>query len=183
MDIQISLEGLTEITGMLTNYPEIAAKHLHEAMVEITDLLYRETVDATPTVEGHLRGSITREVQVSDTGFIGVVGSASPYVVAVELGTKPHLPPIAPLIDWVEKRGLAKVFSIKTHKAMKPKGRDEAAITLQIAEAIAWKIFHHGTQGQFMFTNTWNKQQAYINQRFVLARGRIMADMMQHGKA
>lgn len=167
MDIQISLEGLTEITGMLTNYPEIAAKHLQVAMQKSTLLLQREIAEAVPTgAHQLLRKSIFSEVHVSETGFLGVVGTSSPYALAVELGTKPHFPPIAPLIDWV----IAKLGV-------------EAKQAPSVAYLVARKISKKGTVGQFYFANTVAKQTPTVQRYFTEAREAIMDEMIQQGKA
>jgi len=72
---------------------------------------------------------------VSETGVIGVVGSPMNYAIAVELGTKPHFPPIEPLIDWVKAK-----LGITSEKAARG-----------AAFAIAKKISMFGTVGQFPF--------------------------------
>jgi hypothetical protein len=118
--------------------PELTAVVLERRLREAQLLAYREIVERTPVGVGGgggLRGSI-QPGAVSRTGqrLTATIGTALVYAAPVETGSKPHMPPIAPLIDWVEARlGL--------------KG-DEAE---GVARKIAWKIKRHGTKGKFMF--------------------------------
>ena len=167
MDTQVSLEGMAEIQAMFAQAPAITAKHLRIATHKSTALLLREVVEATPTgAHQLLRKSIFQDVQVSESGFLGVVGTASPYAIPVELGTRPHFPPIEPLKDWV----VAKLGVDVAHAG-------------SVAYLIARKISRQGTEGAFMFRDTMNRQQATINSYFLQARQDIVAEMIATGRA
>lgn len=102
-------------------------------------LLYeREVKERTPKGATHaLMGSIAAQQPfVSATAIEGHVGTALVYAESVELGTKPHFPPVAPIADWARaKLGLTE---------------DEAE---RVAYMIARKISKHGTKGAHMFTD------------------------------
>lgn len=183
MDTQVSLEGMAEIQAMFAQAPAITAKHLRIATHKSTALLLREVVEATPTgAHQLLRKSIFQDVQVSESGFLGVVGTASPYAIPVELGTKPHFPPIEPLIDWVKaKLPIGQVMSISTHRRMNARSLDATARS--VAYAVALKISKKGTEGAFMFRDTMNRQQATVNGYFLQARQDIVAEMIATGRA
>ena len=51
-----------------------------------------------------LVGSVFTDEQLLSDNVIGMVGSPLPYAEYVELGTKPHFPPIAPIEDWVQAK-------------------------------------------------------------------------------
>ncbi len=57
---------------------------------------------------GRLRNSITPQVKTHMLETVGIVGSNVKYAPFVEYPTRPHYPPIAPLIMWVRRKfGLA----------------------------------------------------------------------------
>jgi len=171
MEIAIDLGGFAQFQALWRQAPELADRELHAAMEESLMLLQRETVEATPTgAYGLLRKSIiAREPQRLADGLIGVVdvedakgqyGSVLNYAVAVELGTKPHFPPIEPLIDWVRaKLGVE---------------RDEAP---GVAYRVARKIATKGTEGAHMFERTLQAQRAQV-QRIFNAAIRRLADRL-----
>jgi hypothetical protein len=99
--------------------------------LEATALLEREVKDATPTATGLTRASIGSFITEIPDGLLGVVGSAQPHVEYVELGTRPHFPPLEPIQDWVRVK-----FGISEQSEI------EAA-----ALAIARKIAARGTSG------------------------------------
>lgn len=165
-DAALITHTLPDLAALWDQAPQIAEKHLRAAMEEALLFLQREVQEATPTgAHQLLRKSITAEpVQRLASGLLGVVdvkqGSALDYAVAVELGTKPHMPPIAPLVDWA-----------KAKLGLDP---DEAEAA---AHGIAWKIFHQGTKGAHMFEATYRKHEARVFDRFDRAAVAIAAEL------
>lgn len=171
MQTTLTLAGLDQIAALWQQAPAIAERHLVAAMEESLLLLQREVADATPTgAHQLLRKSIVAEpVRRLADGLLGVVdvedrtgkyGSPLNYAVAVELGTRPHMPPLEPLVDWTKaKLGL--------------KGKAATAA----AEGIRWKVFHQGTEGAFMFKTTHEKRRGYIQRRFERAVADLAAEL------
>lgn len=167
MEIAIDLGGFAQFESLWRRAPELADRELHAAMEESLMLLQRETVEATPTgAYGLLRQSIiAREPQRLADGLIGVVdvddargrfGSVLNYAVAIELGTRPHFPPIEPLIDWVRaKLGVE---------------RDDAP---GVAYRVARKIATSGTEGAHMFERTLQAQRTQVLRIFEAALRRL----------
>ena len=142
--IAVDLSGLKALQAAFARAPEITIEELRRAMVEADSLLEREVKDATPTAAGTLRGSVTHTEEVSETGVIGMTFSPLKYAEAVELGTKPHFPPIDALVDWVvQKLGV-------------PEKRARS-----VAFLVARKISRSGTPAHGMFQRTlaWQKSQ------------------------
>jgi hypothetical protein len=171
MELSLHITGLDRLAALWAKAPETGERHLRQAMEEAELLLQREVVDATPTgAHQLLRKSIVAEpVQRLADGLLGVVdvadragkyGSVLDYAVSVELGTKPHMPPLEPLVDWVKAK-------------LGQKG-EEARGT---AEAIRWKIFHEGTEGAHMFEHTQKKQQGAVQAIFDRAIGDLAAEL------
>jgi len=117
----------------------IAREEMGVSLEQALSLLEREIKEnvAPPGpggASGLLRGSIFHEMRGDAQGVSGVVGSPLNYALPVELGTKPHFPPLAPLQDWVEKK----------------LGVDKSE-SRQVAFLIARKIARKGTKAQHPF--------------------------------
>lgn len=156
--IEVSLPGLEALQAAFARSPEICIEELQAAMVEANTMLEREVKDATPTAQGTLRGSITRTEEVSETGVIGMVFSPLNYAESVELGTRPHFPPIEPLIDWVVLK-----LGVPEKEAR------------SVAFLVARKISRVGTPGYGMFNRTFAWQHSQVEGFFQEALGRISA--------
>ncbi len=149
--IELDTTAMKEYARFLKQAPRIAHEELEAGLEESLALLERETKEATPTgAHGLLRGSVTHalmgEAIADGRGVAGKVYSPLNYALPVELGTKPHFPPIAPLRDWVEKK-----LGVPEHES--------ASVAFLIARKIAAK----GTKGAKMFTRTLSRQAGQIN--------------------
>lgn len=172
MEIKVNLEQMQELQGMLAKAPEIADRHLHKALHEALSLLQGQVIEATPTGAHQLLRRVSMDISVSESGYLGVVGTSAPYAIPVELGTKPHFPwdkttksvPYS-LVDWVVNK-----LGVDRKKAG------------GVAYLIARKISKKGTQGAFMFRDTFKRLEPAVNAIFAEARQAILADMIRAGK-
>lgn len=94
---------MERIAGELHGMPMLTAMRTSALLVE------RDAKQNAPVDTGRLRASITS--QVMTTGAMGrnvrgVVGSNVIYSAAVELGSKPHFPPVRALETWARRKGL-----------------------------------------------------------------------------
>lgn len=123
------------VDDALASAPGILLEELAPAIVEGQLLLEREVSERTPSFQGLLRDSIGAEpLEVRGTTVSGSVGTALAYALPVELGARPHMPPVEPLVDWVRR---------KLGKGGK-EGRG-------VAWAVARKIAKKGTPAHHMF--------------------------------
>lgn len=156
--LTITLQGWAELENAFRQAPEIVQQELSAFLQAAAQHLRSEVVDRTPAAMGTLRGSITASVDRMADGMLGVVGTAQPYAVPVELGTKPHFPPVQALEDWVRvKLGLT--------------GKEGRGV----AFAIARKISKTGTKGHFMFRDAFVANQAEVQRQFEATAARIVA--------
>lgn len=133
--LDVDMTALNAARQHLASLPDVLDRALSLGILEASLLLQRETAERTPSAAGALRNSIIAAMPERRGGAVlGVVGSPLAYAEPVELGTKPHMPPLQPIIDWVNLR-----LGLKNAEATKA------------AEAIRWKIYRHGTKGAFMF--------------------------------
>lgn len=131
--ISISIDNAA--FAALAAAPDVLAQELTRAVLTGQMLIEREVKERTPTASGLLRDSIgAQPIELSGAAVTGSVGTASVYAEAVELGSRPHMPPLAPLTEWVKRKlGL--------------RGDDAEAV----ARSIQWKIKAHGTPSAQMF--------------------------------
>lgn len=155
---KIDIQGLDQLINAWSVAPDITREELLRTTTEADLLLERETKEGTPRgVSGNLRSSITsREESLADN-VIGVVGTPLNYAIPVELGSKPHFPPIEPLKDWVR------------HKLDVPAEEVE-----DVAYRVAWHISHHGTEGAHMFQQAFDNNRAQIERMYDDAQRRIV---------
>lgn len=147
--------------------PALAAEEMQAFMTRATAHLQAEVQARTPTTHGVLRASVYGEVQLFQSGFgvEGLVGTPLAYGPAVEYGTKPHHPPVEPLIDWARQK-LA-LSGVEAERA----GR-----------AIAWKIAHKGTQGVHMFRDAFNENREQIVADFRRSAARVVRRIQEAGQ-
>lgn len=138
--------------------PALVARLLAARLLEAGLLYQREVVERTPAgvgAGGGLRGSIQTGTPRRDTGdglrLTVTVGTPLAYAVPVELGSKPHMPPVAPLTLWV-----AQVLGIAGERGA------------GVARAIAWKIRRRGTTGHRMFEGALAATDGQIRQTLAL---------------
>ncbi len=140
--------------------PEIFRGELVPAVTEASLFAEREVKERTPTSgAGTLRDSIgALPVTISGVSVAGGVGTSLSYAAPVELGSKPHWAPLAPLRDWVERKlGLS---------------GDEAE---GVARAIRFKIAKEGTEAHHMFRDGFAHAEAFIRGLLAAAAARASA--------
>ena len=165
IDITLDAREVVALTDAWRRAPKIVADHLGAAIWEASLLLQREIQERTPVgAHGLLRGSIAaREPRVTGDRIEGEVGTALRYAIPVELGTRPHRPPVEPLIDWARARlGLS--------------GKDAE----RAAWAIARKIEREGTAGAGMFSGALEESAGAV-ERIVRAGVARALDALARG--
>ncbi len=152
--------GIDALERGFREAPQVAQREMLAAMNEAMALLEADVVGNFPKHTGLTRGSIASDAFATPTGVLGVVGSPAPVALFIELGTRPHTPPLAPLVDWV-----ADILG-------KTGGEGFVA-----ARGIQRKIAQRGTPAREPFGNSLRQQWARIGQIFESAAGRIAAQL------
>ena len=151
MKVELAVKGFDELVDLWSQAPELVQRELTKAAWASSLRVEKEVRDRTPKgANGFLAMSIAAlEPVVIPDGVLGIVGTSLNYAEPVELGTKPHMPPIQPLIEWVQV-----VLGLEGEEAE------------QAAQAIAWKIYKKGTVGKFMFRDGFAASEDYIKRKF-----------------
>lgn len=150
---------LARLISAFTAAPEIVVEELARGVMGASLLAEREIRERTPTSgAGTLRDSIgAQPIEFARNVVSGGVGTALPYAVPVEFGSKPHTPPVEPIADWVRRK--------------LGKAPEEAA---DIAQAIVWKIRAHGTEGAHMFSEGFTAVEAQMRAEIEAAADRAL---------
>lgn len=157
--IEIDFTELRRLQAQMAQAPNVVREELLTAMTEADLLVEREAKDRSPHAHGLLRDSIRGVETVNGLQVQGLVGSSLNYVQPVELGTKPHFPPIEPLVDWVKAK-----LGIQNEREARG-----------VAFLIARKIARVGTKGAQMFERTLQAVEPQLRAIFGRAQERIAA--------
>jgi len=103
----ITITGLKEAQDKLANIArELRGPAMDSAMRKATMIVTGAAKRNSPVDTGLLRASITPEVRHPFGNTVeGIVGSNVKYAPFMELGTKPHFPPLAALATWARRHG------------------------------------------------------------------------------
>lgn len=165
MRLDIEFDGLEKLRAAMARAPQVVEQELTAFMHAATLHLKAEIQELTPKGAGGLAGhglhaSWDNQVETLAPGVVqGVVGSAQPHAIYVELGTKPHFPPPKALVPWVQ----AKL------------GIQEEPAALGVAFLVARKIAQRGTLGVGMAHRALAANTAQIQRQFEAAVGRALA--------
>lgn len=104
----VEVRGLVETQEKLEQVVgDLRGEAFLQALREATLIVERAAKVNAPVDTGRLRASITSEVRRSGLNVRGAVGSNVEYAAAVELGSRPHFPPIAALETWARRKGIS----------------------------------------------------------------------------
>lgn len=165
MAVSILPINFEQLAALYAQAPELVQREMQTAMNASLAKVHYEVAERTPVgvgFGGHLAGTLSTEITQLDANTIGMVGTNKPYAEAVELGTKPHMPPIAPLVDWAEA-----VLGLEYGDA------------LAAAWGIAIMIKRFGTEGKFMFRDGFDASETFIRAQFKEAVAQIKQGLSQ----
>ncbi len=158
MNLTISISGLDVIARGMRTAPEFTRQVLTATMTEATLLAQREWQENMPRgASGITAQSITSDVASTPAGVLGIVGSSQASALFVELGTRPHMPPVAAMVPWVKA-----VLGIADPKEIK-----------RVAFLVARKIARRGTPAQRPMGRAVETTQGQIVAMFEAAAARI----------
>lgn len=158
MKVELAMKGFDELVDLWSQAPEVVQREMTSAAWAASLRIEREVRERTPKgANGFLAMSIAAlEPVVIPGGVMGIVGTSLAYAEPVEIGAKAHMPPVQPLVEWVEV-----VLGLE--------GKDAE----QAAWAIARKIAKKGTDGAFMFRDGFAASEDYIKRKFRQALANI----------
>lgn len=159
--LSISASGLAALQRGWEEAPSVTRRELLSAMTQSTMLVEREVKEGIPRgATGLTAASVTSDAFSTSAGVLGVVASSMATAAFVELGTKPHMPPVAALVPWVRA-----VLGVDAKRAP------------SVAFLIARKIARKGTPAQQPFALALARTQGQVLRMFEDAAGRIAAHL------
>lgn len=103
VDAKIKLVGaiFTGRSGQIVRDNQLAC--MHEATQYVTRRVKERTPQGVMGAQGGLLGSIQPEVRQTGARVAGLVGTANPYALVVEMGRRPGkaMPPAGTLVGWI----------------------------------------------------------------------------------
>lgn len=159
MKFTIDASEIKGLQALWAHAPQIVGEEMYAVVVEADQFLKGELQQQLPRGAGGiaggagLAGSIFTEEQRLSEQVIGAVASPLAYAEYVEVGTRPHMPPIQPIQDWVQAK-----LNIT----------DESE-SRSVAFLIARKISRVGTKPDGTWQRIYDASQVSIEARF--ARG------------
>ena len=162
MNLSMSLGDLQAFARGLRDAPEYTDRVLQEAMTEATLLVQREWQENLPRVSGLTARSITSDVASTPAGVLGVVSSSQPSALFLELGTRPHMPPVAAIEPWVKA-----VLGIREPKEVK-----------RVAFLVARKIAREGTPAQHPMARAVQSTEGQVIAMFERAAAKVVAHLV-----
>jgi len=185
--MELKIEGVDELLNDLQRAGKLNErtwKPLHQAMQESVNQIEaqaKQNVTGNNSIaSGELRKGITNEVQYQPHALVGIVSAHAEgsnnynYAPAVEYGTRPHWPPIAPLVEWAKLKHLAGVYSVKTRRRLGSKSR-KATENYSLAYAVQRKIARHGTKPRPFMEPAFNSKKAEVVRLFRRAIAQVAA--------
>lgn len=144
LKVKADIRGLGELTDL---YPQASDRARRSRLTEAALLLERAIKELTPVGGGpiHLRDTIFSETVAQGLALSAALGTPAVYGEPVEMGTKPHFPPVAPIQHWVERKlGL--------------QGSEAKGVAFVIARAISKR----GTKPAKMFDRGFDEQRSAV---------------------
>lgn len=165
MNLSISLGGLQSFARGLREAPDYTDQVLRETMTEATLLVQREWRENTPRASGLTAGSIASDVASLPAGVLGVVSSSQPSALFLELGTRPHMPPVEAIEPWVRE-----VLGVSDPKDVK-----------RAAFLVARKIARKGTPAQHPMARAVQSTEGQVVAMFERAAAKVVAHLAGEG--
>lgn len=165
MSVQLTA-GVDQLARAWSESPALVGADLERFMHAATLYLQGEIQERTPAAHGTLRGSWTNDVERAGENVIGVVGTPLAYATPVDLGTRPHFPPVEALMDWVKVK-----FGVPDSEAR------------SIAFLIARKIAAKGTQGAGMLEAAIAAAEPQLDRQFSDLLDHITSRLAPEGNA
>ena len=156
----MSFAGLDALKRGFDQAPEVTRRELLAAATQGTLLVEREVKDGMPRHTGMTAASVASDAFATPVGVIGTVGSSQPSATFLELGTKPHMPPVEALIPWVKA-----VLGVEPKRAR------------SVAFLVARKIARKGTKPRRVFEKAAAATEGQVLRMFEDAAGRVAAHL------
>lgn len=137
--------------------PKIADEELRAAMNASVLQVKGAILPLVPVNQGMLRQGVQTSITGDAFDLRGRIFDPITYALPVEEGTKPHFPPLAPLMRWAQlKLGVSE--------------KDSRSVAFLVARAIS----RRGTKAVRFFAQAWQATQGQVVDRFERARARII---------
>lgn len=178
--------SLGELPGRIAKDMKAREKRIRHAVQRTAELGVHVVQQNVPVAFKELQNSVHAESL--GTSGARVVADA-PHAAAVEVGSRPHWPPLEPILAWVRLRGMQGLKSPKQiarlagtttarhaqsvaqqiRAMQRPNGSTPADAALQIAQAIRAAIGKNGTRPHFYMQQSLPAIEEILHQQIAEA--------------
>lgn len=150
----LTLHELDKLEKALEQAPHIFDEEIERGALEASIVVTRNVKEFTPAGASRgggegLQASIRYQIYPTAGEVMGVIDSPLRYVEPVEIGSRPHMPPVESLREWAESKGLS-------------------------AWAVAKSIAKRGTKGRWMFKKGFEASEPMLERIGNAAVSRIL---------
>jgi len=121
---------------------------ISRALKKSAKAVEEEVKPLTPVNLGDLKRNIKSSATKTEAR-VGVRGTPRKYAPYVEFGTRPHWPPLEPILRWVTQKARGKGF--RGAFGIQRRGQKRQAQLYAAARGVQAAIAKHGTKGAHMF--------------------------------
>ncbi len=82
---------------------EAVVKGIQSAALRLEGMIIEEIEEAKAVATSELKGSVDTKMDQ----YGATTGPDAPHAPFIEFGTRPHFPPLQPILDWVKVKGIA----------------------------------------------------------------------------
>jgi hypothetical protein len=132
-----TVHSFRELGSLYVRHQRQRAKRILNAIRRAVDRAVKIVKRAVPVAFGELREAV--HARARERG--GAVIVDAPHAAPVEEGSRPHTPPLEPLIEWVRLRGAQALLTERQ------RGRLPGATTKDHAEWVGGELAKHVTGG------------------------------------
>jgi len=154
---------LDQYSGVVKKIPDLAEAAIVRALrsaaqrTKVEVVIQIDTASPFPAVD---TGLLRRSVEVDNLPDGALLSVMAPYAAAVEDGSRPHMPPVAPILEWVKRKRLA------GRRPSKSAGGTKMDAYERESKAIAWAIALHikryGTSPRHYFQKSMEKVPGFL---------------------
>lgn len=163
-----------ELEALLKQHNSARRKRIKAAVTRAAQKTATYVRDKTiPTAFYELADSLAVEYaeELDDGGFQATVRADAPHAAAVEEGSRPHTPPLEPLIKWVKLRGMQGLQLRGLNKSRSTKSKPLAGLDSMLWKPGAkkhlteWLGKRHASQARRIATELQRRVQKGTKQR------------------
>lgn len=155
MTVDLKVPNIPLLNGEATR---VVDEEMRTGMNAAVLIVKGEILPLTPIDRGMLRQGVQTSLTGEATSLTGRIFDPVTHALPMELGTRPHFPPVGPLIGWVQRK-------------LGVSAKDAPHVAFLVARSISRK----GTKAREFFKRGWQVSEGRVRSTFERVNARIGA--------